>query len=124
MAARHIFVEGAVNGIPVSFILDTGSRHSIIGSSVARDASMYPSGKGPGNVMGLDGNAVEVNPVTAERLRLGELTVRDVAFLSADLEVFEGMGLRGGAGLIGNDFLDDFDRVEIDFDRGVLTLWD
>jgi predicted aspartyl protease len=123
MASNHIFIDGKVGSIPVSFILDTGARRSIIISSVAEEASLRDAGTGPGKVSGLDGRIMEAKAVVAGSLGLGGWTTSDVPFLCADLSVFEAMGVSGSAGLIGNDFLDDFSRVEIDFTGGVLRLW-
>ena len=125
LVAKHIFLDGEVNEVPVSFLFDTGARNSIISASKADDARLSEaSGGRKGELRGLDDNPVETTAVTADRLRLGEWLHSDVRFLAADLSVFESIGLRQGGGIIGNDFLDDYSLVELDFSRGVISLWE
>ncbi len=124
LVAKHIFLDGEVNEVPVSFLFDTGARSSIISESKADQARLSEaSGGSKGELRGLDGNPVETRAVVADRLRLGEWLHSDVMFLAADLSVFESIGLRQGGGIIGNDFLDDYSLVELDFRREVISLW-
>ena len=125
LVAKHIFLDGEVNEVPVSFLFDTGARNSIISASKADEARLSEVSDGrKGELRGLDDNPVETTAVTADRLRLGEWLHSDVRFLAADLSVFESIGLRQGGGIIGNDFLDDYSLVELDFSRGVISLWE
>jgi len=124
LVAKHIFLDGEVNEVPVSLLLDTGARSSIISASIADKARLgeAPSGE-KGELRGLDGTPVQSKSVIADRLRLGDWLRSDVPLLAADLSVFESIGLRQGGGIIGNDFLDDYRLIEIDFTRGVVSLW-
>jgi len=124
LVAKHIFLDGEVNEVPVSFLFDTGARSSILFASIAEKARLKEVGDGKkGELRGLDDNPVESREVIADRLRLGEWLRSDVPFLAADLSVFESIGLRQGGGIIGNDFLDDYSLVEIDFERSIISLW-
>ena len=124
IVAKHIFLDGEVNEVPVSFLLDTGARSSILSDSKAREAGLSEtSAAGKGELRGLDDNPVETRPVVADRLRLGEWLRSDVPFLAADLSVFESLGLRKGGWIVGNDFLDDYRLVEIDFSAGEVSFW-
>lgn len=59
----------------------------------------------------------------ARQVRLGTATYPQIEFAIADLPVFESyMGAQGNVGLLGNDFLQAFTRVEIDFDHGTVRL--
>jgi hypothetical protein len=123
--AKHLFLDGEVNEVPVSFLFDTGARSSILSASKADKAGLEQiEDSGKGELRGLDGNPVETVPVIADRLRLGEWLRSDVKFYAADLSVFESLGLRQGGGIIGNDFLDDYILVEIDFERDMISLWE
>jgi hypothetical protein len=124
LVAKHIFLDGEVNEEPVSFLFDTGARKSIISDSIARKAHLEETDGSKGELRGLDDNPVETRAVIANRLRLGEWLRSDVPVLAADLSVFESMGLRQGGGIIGNDFLDDYSLVEIDFLNGMISLWE
>jgi hypothetical protein len=123
--AKHLFLDGEVNEVPVSFLFDTGARSSIISASKAGRAGLEQvEDSSKGELRGLDGNPVETTLVNADRLRLGEWLRSDVKFYSADLSVFESLGLRQGGGIIGNDFLDDYILVEIDFERETISMWE
>jgi hypothetical protein len=125
LVAKHIFFDGEVNEVPVSFLFDTGARSSILFESIADEARLEEAdGEKKGELRGLDDNPVESRTVIADRLRLGEWLRSDVRFLSADLSVFESLGFRQGGGIIGNDFLDDYSLVEVDFGRGVISMWE
>jgi hypothetical protein len=128
VVAKHIFLDGEVNEVPVSFLFDTGARSSILSESKAQKARLEEwdsGGKGhKGELRGLDDNPIETRAVVADRLRLGDWLRSDVPFLAADLSVFESIGLRQGGGIIGNDFLDDYRLVEIDFAGGTISLWE
>ena len=88
LAAKHIFLDGEVNEVPVSFLFDTGARSSILSASIAEKAGLEEAGDGrKGELRGLDNNPVETLRVTADRLRLGEWLRSDVPFLSADLSI-------------------------------------
>lgn len=124
LVAKHVFLDGEVNEVPVSFLFDTGARNSIISASKADEARLSEAASGQkGELRGLDDNPVESTAVMADRLRLGDWLHSDVRFLAADLSVFESMGLRQGGGIIGNDFLDDYRLVELDFAREIISLW-
>jgi hypothetical protein len=125
LVAKHVFLDGEVNEVPVSFLFDTGARNSIISASKAGEARLREAADGKkGEVRGLDDTPVETTAVIADRLRLGDWLHSDVRFLAADLSVFESMGLRQGGGIIGNDFLDDYRLIELDFSREVISLWE
>jgi hypothetical protein len=124
LVAKHVFLDGEINEVPVSLLFDTGARNSIISAAIADVADLSDSEDGErGEVRGLDNNPVETRLVIADRLRLGEWLRSDVPMLAADLSVFERIGLRNGGGIIGNDFLDDYSLVEVDFEDGIVSLW-
>jgi hypothetical protein len=120
---NHLFVEGTIDGAPITFILDTGARRAHVHPEAADAArlALRPDDVAAGT-RGLDGNNVETRLATVERLRLGDAAFDHVPFVVADLPVFRTIGLGGRAGLLGNSFLDRFAEVEIDFERETIRL--
>jgi hypothetical protein len=120
---NHLFVTGAVDDAPATFIFDTGARRGHLHPEVARAAgiALRPDDD-PGGTRGLDGKKMETHLAAAAKLRLGEATFSQVPFVVADMPVFRTIGLGASAGLLGNTFLDRFDEVEIDFEQEVIRL--
>jgi hypothetical protein len=120
---NHLFVTGAVDDAPVTFIFDTGARRAHLHPEVAEAAgiALRPDDD-PGGTRGLDGKKMETHLAAAEKLSLGEATFARVPFVVADMPVFRTIGLGASAGLLGNTFLDRFGEVEIDFEQQVIRL--
>jgi predicted aspartyl protease len=120
---NHLFVAGAVDDAPVTFIFDTGARRAHLHSEVAKAAGIaVRPDDDPAGTRGLDGQKMETHLVEAEELRLGEAAFARVPFVVADMPVFQSIGLGTSAGLLGNTFLDRFAEVEIDFEQEIIRL--
>jgi predicted aspartyl protease len=115
MAGNHLFIEGRIDGTPVSLVLDTGARLSMIPSPLAREAAMASAGLPLEMLRGLDGTPVEVSAATADQFTLGEAEFSDVVFHVGDFAVLESWGLQKNGGILGNDFLQRFREVRFDF---------
>jgi aspartyl protease family protein len=97
----HFYLDGAVNGAPVRFVVDTGATTVTIGTPVARDARL-PEGRPA--VFNTANGRVEGRLVPRQRVR--------VACLEADdLTVAVSPGL-GEIGLLGQNFLRRFEVVQ------------
>jgi hypothetical protein len=123
IAYGHIFVEGGVNDIPVSFLFDTGARSIFISESIAGKAKLELS-KEPINIHGLDENKTKAYNSHAQKLKLGDNQFNDISLIVSDLPVLKSMGLLDNGGLLGNSFLEKFQTVQIDFKKNEIRLWD
>jgi hypothetical protein len=122
VATDHIFIDGKIRNVPLSFIFDTGARASLLSASAAASAGLE-AGKGQARQFrGLDGNPIEAHPVTAGSVTLGKQTFSEVTFHVSDLYVLNALGLQSDGGILGNDFLSRFAAVEIDFSEKVIRL--
>lgn len=119
----HMFVQGAVNGVPVSFLFDTGARNNIITSGVAKAAALVPDQDDRYDFTGLDGNTIKGAPAPVDTLNLGASSFPLQTVMVADLPVLSTFDSNLPVGLIGNDFLESFDRIEVDFSRMTIRLW-
>lgn len=107
----HFYARVEVNGTPIEMLVDTGASGVALSADDARRAGIATSigmreeiGQGAGGAV--YGDVVEI-----ERIRLGEVEANAVP----------GVVLNGGQmSLLGQNFLQQFDKVEIDGDRMVL----
>lgn len=124
VAANHIFIDGRINAVPVTFMLDTGARGSIASRELAQRAALSPIAGTTAQLRGLDGRPMDVELAMADTVRLARHAFGSVRFHVADLAALAGLGLSdGAAGVIGNDFLRQFQRIELDFDRRTVRLF-
>lgn len=123
MAADHIFVQGGIGGVPVSFLFDTGARATILPRSLADAAGLGPGSLPDREFRGLDGAPLPARSVRADDLTLGGVALPALEMYAADLPVLERFGLDEGSGLLGIGFVLTLDRLDVDFARGVLRLW-
>lgn len=123
LADRHIFVAGEVGGRPVSLVVDTGAKVSLIGAALARDLVLEPL-PGPG----LELRGLDRQPVVASRARAAKLSFAGESFAEVgfavlpELAALRAWGLEPRAAILGNDFWRRFRALEFDFWSGVLRL--
>jgi hypothetical protein len=123
MAADHIFVDGRIGESPVSFLLDTGARSTIIPRVLADAAGLRPGTLPEREFRGLDGAPLPASSVLVEPLSLGPESFPPLEAYAADLPVLDRFGLDEASGLLGIDFVLGFERADVDFAQGVLRLW-
>ena len=114
-----ILIRAEVNGNAAIFILDTGSNHTIVSSRFV-DVATPPlkntvaSEKGSG----LSGRGV----FTKASLKVGPLVLRDHRILAMDMkEISKSFG-QNIDGLLGMDFLNEFETVVVDLKQHRLLL--
>lgn len=109
-AQSAILLKGSVNGKPILLILDTGASRTILALEIARVPSLSMSRfaeSGPG--LAVRGRYAQAT------LELGGRLWRDRIVVGMNLdEVSKAYGRRID-GLLGQDFLKEFERVTIDF---------
>ena len=104
----HYYLDGAVNGVPLRFMIDTGASYVSVGAEFARSAGL-PEGI-PGYFSTANGR-VEGRVVRDQSVKAGifELSGLTVAVMPA----------HGGEGLLGQNFLRHFEVSQTD---GTLRL--
>jgi predicted aspartyl protease len=116
--STHLVIEGAANGIPVFFILDSGAPSTFLDEAAAASAGVAGDASRADSARGLDEGSVSTTPALIGLLALGRMSFEDVPCRISSLSAFD--PLRGDdqyAGLLGNDFFARFSSIEIDFDR-------
>jgi predicted aspartyl protease len=113
-----MLVRGEVNGVPTSFVLDTGSNHTIISSQMVSNAHGLKNAVETAGGSGYVGRGA----FAKASLRVGPLTWRDRQILVMNLhDISESMGEDVG-GLLGMDFLQEFEMVAVDLHKHELIL--
>jgi aspartyl protease family protein len=105
----HFYADAQVNGAQVHFMIDTGASMVALTRADAQRAGItLPSERA--QAMGA-GGAIEVIPVTIERVAIGPLEARDVpGAIAAELPI----------SLLGQSYLERVGSVEIRGDRMIL----
>ncbi len=101
------------------FILDTGASANLIDQRYATLAAPSPRKM---NIQGLDGNNADYAIVELLDVESLELSAKQRAFVSMDLDHLQSSGEQSIAGILGSAFLDQY-VVGIDYRRRKLYLW-
>jgi hypothetical protein len=123
----HLLVSVQVNGMPATFILDTGAERTLMGEDVVRQLGIARDSWVASTVLGIGGYEERPNALPRS-LQLGGVTLRrhtmleDSSVTVGPLPVTEIAG-RPIAGLLGRDFLSPFD-LDINLPAHELTLYD
>ena len=104
----HYYVKGAINGVPVTYMIDTGASYVSVGEDFARAARLPQGITGYFNTANgtVEGKIVKDQVVEAEAFRVSGLSVAVTPLL-------------GRTALLGQNFLR---RFEISQSAGVLRL--
>jgi aspartyl protease family protein len=104
----HYYLDGAVNGVPIKFMIDTGATYVAVGEDFARKARLPEGITGYFSTANgtVEGRIVKDQVVEAEGFKVSGLSVAVTP-------------LGGGKGLLGQNFLK---RFEVSQSAGVMRL--
>lgn len=116
---RVMLVQGEVNGTRTWFVVDTGSNRTVINAKVAKVMALSLRERvRPAGGSGYVGNGAYLNAT----LKVGQREWRDRQIVVMDLEdMSKSMGLEVG-GLLGMDFLNEFEVVVVNLRERTLVL--
>lgn len=121
VAFNHLYLKGSLGNQSIEFILDTGSPDSIITTETARLANIKESKNIELAIKGLDGNPLLAQKTELSGLKIGDSIIPQIPVMIADLPIFQQRGI-SKTGLLGNSFLKQFSRIEVDFEAKLLRL--
>ncbi len=104
----HYYIDGAVNGVPLRFMVDTGASYVSVGADFARKAGLRDGIPGQFNTANgmVEGRVVKNQVVHADAFEISGLSIAV-------------MPLQAGEGLLGQNFLRHF---EVSQSAGTLRL--
>ncbi|MDX8411679.1 MAG: TIGR02281 family clan AA aspartic protease [Mariprofundaceae bacterium] len=111
----NMIVEGEVNGVAASFIIDTGATLVVIPPVVAQQAGIKTD-KAPRMTIHTAGGDISAPMVTLNSINIGHAAQPDVP-----AAVHELVGMSPGLGLLGMSFLDHY-SMTVDRQSGSLLL--
>jgi predicted aspartyl protease len=115
-----IGLDVRLNGSPVGAVLDLGAEATIVNRQAATRAGVS-AGARLGVAMGVGGAAAPVSAVRFRRVQIGSATLTDRTLYVGDLPVFEQLGMRGAAMILGLDLLAG-GVIDVDYRRRRLVL--
>jgi predicted aspartyl protease len=115
MSGLQPMISAQINDRDALFVLDSGAFYSMISAATAAEFNLKLSPAPWGMRISGIGGAIEPSVVTIKKFTLAGLSIPNIDFLVGGSEV-------GGAGLLGQNFLDRWD-VEYDFAKGVMRLF-
>ena len=110
----YIIVPGEINGRPLSFILDTGMKNSLITAEAAGESRVILDSNFIFVYQGLDRMSDTAMAGHASYVLLGKTRVDRVGLFVGRVPIVQGESFRT-EGLIGSDILTRFRQLEIDF---------
>lgn len=115
-----VLVKAEVNGSPVTLVVDTGSSRTILSAQVVQARGLAPrEGISPSKGSGWAGSAAWIKAT----VKVGDAEWRDHEFLVMDdlPDISNAVGQKID-GIVGEDILEEFAVVEIDFKHHRLIL--
>lgn len=116
----HIFIEGGLSGKKIDFLLDTGSPFNFLPVDAAAGQSI--SLTDGITVFGADGIPVKTKKAVINEIIIGNKVYKNILFSFTENSILSNYGLSSSGGIIGTEFLKNFDRLFIDFQRKILIF--
>jgi hypothetical protein len=116
----HVYVPAMVNGVgPYSFILDSGSGLSVVGSDVARELGLSRAGQLP--AFGAGGHDIG-SFITLDSISIGNVVISDIVAGELDLTALNRFALEPIDGILGYDLFSRF-VIRIEYYDSLLTIF-
>jgi tetratricopeptide (TPR) repeat protein len=115
MAGTRPLITAKINDKEARFVLDSGAFFSMMSGATAAEFNLRLKAAPYGLRLQGVGGSVNTSIATVKELTLAGALIHNVEFLVGGSEI-------GGAGLIGQNFLEQWD-VEYDFSKGVVRLF-
>lgn len=116
------YCRAKVNGTDVCMIVDTGAPITIVEERVSAAAGLKPIAQEK-DVRGIGAARSKLAKAEGVTISLGEVTLKDQAVMVGSLPLFSRFKGPTPIGILGNETLAKFGRVEMDFERGELRVY-
>jgi predicted aspartyl protease len=123
IAGGLIFAEGAIGSFPISYLLDTGARETILSQSFAQEHKLdYLIVDQNKTITGIDGTPVNVHMVNVPTFSIGKYAFTNKKMIVGDIAAISSFGLQKSSAILGMDFFRQFDYLELDFNQQRVRL--
>lgn len=116
------YCKGTVNGAEVCFIVDSGSPITIVEDRVVKLAGLKPVAQEK-DVRGIGSARSKLAKADGATIGLGEATLHDQAVSVGALPLFARFKGATPIGILGNETLAGFGRIEMDFEKGEFRMY-
>lgn len=116
------YCRAKVNEADVCMIVDTGSPITIVEERVSKNAGLNPAAEDK-DVRGIGSARSKLAKAEGVTLSLGEATLKDQVVMVGSLPLFSRFKGPTPIGILGNQTLAGFARVEMDFGKGELRVY-
>lgn len=121
-----VVIRGAINGVRVNLLVDTGSDTSLANNALrdALNARVRDGRRLDFTIAYTAGDQVVLNQaMLIQRLSIGDLEIRNITAYVGDFHIFNLWGLQSEPTLlVGMDVLSQARGLAIDYERGVVSL--
>jgi predicted aspartyl protease len=117
-----LWVQGAVDGMPLPLLLDTGARQSIVPLTLAGDRGWPVAAEPSDSGRGLDGRWLAFYEAELPSVSIGDWEMPVTPFMASERSVPGALGMRNDALILGQPFWRAIGEVEVDFERDVLKI--
>lgn len=122
MIGTRAYCRARVGAAEICFIVDTGSPITILDEPAAKAAGIVVA-QDAEQIRGIGAAKTSLRLGTARSFTLGEAELNDVTVRVGSLPVFGTIRGTAPVGILGNDVLAQFSRIEINFDGSELRLF-
>lgn len=116
------YARVTINSTSVCTVIDTGSPFTILDGPALAAAGLERAEEAE-QVRGLAEKRSGLDLTTPCRVELGGIVLENQRLRTGSIPIFKTMRAGGAVGILGNDVLSKFARVQIDFEKSRLNLW-
>jgi len=126
IAGGHLFIDGHIQNVPITFLFDSGSGKSNIDKKFLENNNIsYNIMSGTKTTLtGLDGKGIDHELIKLKRVNLNKIDIDEMEFYIGDTFILKHMGFKDDTALLGMNFLKHFKNVCFDFSSNNILLWE
>jgi predicted aspartyl protease len=124
-AGGLFFTDGSINSHQIEFVIDFGARETILSKPLFekmndRSFSVIDKEK---TITGIDGKPSNAFTILIPELQLSNYKFKNQPVVISDIAALQSYGLQNTSALLGMNFFNRFEAIEIDFSNKALNLW-
>lgn len=124
-AGGIFFTNGFINSHQIEFVVDLGARETILSKTIydkMNDQTFTVNNKNK-TITGIDGQPSNAFVISVPELQLSNYKFENQQVVVSDIAALQSYGLQNTSALLGMNFFNRFNAIEIDFNNKTLNLW-